>query len=162
MCQQATLWITLFLRVPVPYFGLHSPSLYADRHTQRFYTNVVLGPPFTGNSPQFAPTLHRLSFVSSIEIAWRPQNSVSLAAYCLQCPWRSRLCGFPNFKSRDNPNTKQRSKSSNLSGWDCQHMGDAKEKDVEGTMLWQCHAPVGMPFVIAVSLELWALWVFQP
>lgn len=33
-------------------------------------------------------------------------------------------------------------------------MAGAKEKGAEGAMLGQCHAALGMPFAVAVSLEL--------
>lgn len=92
------------------YFGLHTTSHCADRSTERFYTNVVLGPPFTRDKLPFSLTFQVLHFVRSIEIAWRSQNSVSSAACFLQCPWRSRLYGFPNPKCRHNPITKQRIK----------------------------------------------------
>lgn len=33
-------------------------------------------------------------------------------------------------------------------------MGGAKQKDLEGAMLGQCHFPLGMLFVVAVFLGL--------
>lgn len=41
-------------------------------------------------------------------------------------------------------------------------MSGAKEKAVEGTMLWQCRAALGMPFATAVSLESGLCGFFQP
>lgn len=135
-------------------------SMLTDPH-RSFIQTLSLGH-HSLEKPTTHPDIHRSGFVSITEIAWRSQNSVSSAPHSLQCPWRSRLCGFLNSKSRHNLNTKQRSKRSHLSCWDWQHMGGAKEKAVEGTMLWQCCATLGMPSAPAVSLESGLCGFFNP
>lgn len=62
MCPEAAFWITLFLSIPLPYFGLHTPSQYADSPTWRFYANVVLRPPFIRDNLPWALPFLRLCF----------------------------------------------------------------------------------------------------
>lgn len=59
------------------------------------------------------------------------------------------------------PNPWQSRKNQHFPRLRIKTWGRYQKERCEGAMLGQCHAPSGMPIVVAVSLELWFLWLFQ-
>lgn len=75
----------------------------------------------------------------------------TLVSLILQAFWLSEANPDPNFQCT----LKLRLMSSSKTGV-------PHEKDVEVTMLVQCHASLDIPLVEQLSLELQALWLFEP
>lgn len=70
-----------------------------------------------------------------------------------QCRWSCGLCGPLNSNTKPNLIGSKAVVTKTLNGPD--------GKGVEGAMLVQCHAPIGMPFEVLVSQELRAFWIAE-